>query len=150
MQVSTTQPSPEDVSLSVSLKLSPLGSAISTRLQQPSPTLLRVTVSLMVTNFGPYPGAEVIQIYVSDPVSALRRPKRELKGFKKVFLQVGQTKNVELDLDKMAFSYWDDREHSWVVEKGEFVIIAARSADEQDVVLKKTIVIKQTIPWIGL
>ncbi|EIM81964.1 glycoside hydrolase family 3 protein [Stereum hirsutum FP-91666 SS1] len=109
------------------------------------------TVRLTVTNTGHLPGSEVVQLYVSDPHSTLRRPKKELKGFKKVGpLQPGESKEVEIVLDKMAFSYWDDVKDSWVAEKGEFVVKACGSADERSVRSKASLSLEKTYLWRGL
>lgn len=109
------------------------------------------TVHLTITNTGPLPGSEVVQLYVSDPHSTLRRPKKELKGFKKVGpLQPGESKEVEIVLDKMAFSYWDDVKDSWVAEKGEFVVKACGSADERSARSKASLSLEETYLWRGL
>jgi hypothetical protein len=71
-------------------------------------------------------GADVVQVYIHDPVSALRRPQRELKGFEKVYLDSNQTENISLTLDKYAFSYWDDKAQCWVLEEGEFDVILGK------------------------
>lgn len=104
-----------------------------------------------MTNTGSVPGSEVVQLYISDPHSTLRRPKKELKGFKKVGpLQPGESKEVEITLDKMAFSYWDDAKDTWVVEKGEFVVKASASADEMTVRCKASLWLEETYLWRGL
>src|SRR6202041_1297707 len=74
-----------------------------------------VTVDFDVTNTGSVAGAEVAQLYVSDPSAKVDRPERELKGFQKVRLDPGQTKHVPLTLDARAFSYWDDSAHKWTI-----------------------------------
>ena len=61
-----------------------------------------------MTNTGTVAGAEVAQLYVSDPSAKVNRPERELKGFEKVRLAPGETKHVTLSLDARAFSYWDE------------------------------------------
>jgi hypothetical protein len=66
-----------------------------------------VPVSFDVTNTGSVAGAEVAQLYVSDPSAKVKRPERELKGFEKVRLAPGETKHVTINLDARAFSYWD-------------------------------------------
>lgn len=89
-----------------------------------------VKVKLMVKNTGLVKGAEVVQLYVSDKVSALMRPEKELKAFKKVELESGQEKEVDLVLLKSAFSYYNPELHQWVLEPGEFEIkIGSSSAD---------------------
>jgi len=88
-----------------------------------------VTVSFEVTNTGSVAGAEVAQLYVSDPSSTIKRPERELKGFEKVRLAPGETKHVVLNLDARAFSYWDSTAHKWTIDPGKFVIHVGDSSE---------------------
>lgn len=111
---------------------------------------LAVTISVVVKNTGAIAGAEVVQVYISDPESKLRRPKKELKGFAKVFLQAGQSERVTIELDKYAFSYWDDKEGSWLLEKGSFEAIIAKSSRVKDEVARLQITVNDTHYWNGL
>jgi beta-glucosidase len=88
-----------------------------------------VSVSFDVTNTGSVAGAEVAQLYVSDPSAKAQRPERELKGFAKVRLAPGETKHVSLDLDARAFSYWDESTHGWKIDPGKFVILVGDSSE---------------------
>jgi beta-glucosidase len=88
-----------------------------------------VSVSFDVTNTGSVAGAEVAQLYVSDPSAKTTRPKRELKGFEKVRLAPGETRHVTLDLDARAFSYWDSTAHKWTIDPGKFVIRVGDSSE---------------------
>ncbi len=88
-----------------------------------------VSVSFDVINSGDRPGAEVAQLYVSDPSSRAQRPERELKGFTKVRLAAGQTRHVTLNLDARAFSYWDEDAHKWTIDPGKFVIRVGDSSE---------------------
>jgi beta-glucosidase len=88
-----------------------------------------VTVSFDVANTGSVAGAEVAQLYVSDPSAKAQRPERELKGFQKVHLAPGETKHVTLSLDARAFSYWDDAAHKWTIDPGKFVIRVGDSSE---------------------
>ena len=75
-------------------------------------------------------GAEVAQLYVSDPSAKVSRPERELKGFEKVDLAPGETKHVTLNLDARAFSYWSESTHNWAIDPGKFVVrVGGSSAD---------------------
>lgn len=85
-------------------------------------------VSVSVTNTGKRAGAEVVQLYVEDVVSTVRRPPRELKGFQKVWLQPGEVKTVEFELDHRAFAFWDDAVPGWKVEPGEFRVHVGQSS----------------------
>ena len=87
-------------------------------------------VSLTVRNSGERVGQEIIQLYVHDSKSTLRRPEKELKAFRKISLAVGETQNVSFHLDREAFWYYDPAKGGWIVEPGEFeIIIGASSRD---------------------
>jgi beta-glucosidase len=88
-----------------------------------------VPVSFDVTNTGKVAGADVAQLYVSDPSAKVKRPERELKGFEKVRLAPGETKHVTLNLDARAFSYWDATAHKWTIDPGKFVIRVGDSSE---------------------
>ena len=88
-----------------------------------------VTVTFDVTNTGQTAGAEVAQLYVSDPSAKAKRPERELKGFEKVRLSPGETRHVTLNLDARAFSYWSESEHKWTIDAGKFVIFVGDSSE---------------------
>jgi beta-glucosidase len=88
-----------------------------------------VPVSFDVTNTGSVAGAEVAQLYVSDPSAKVSRPERELKGFEKVRLAPGETRHVTLNLDARAFSYWDTTAHKWTIDPGKFVIRVGNSSE---------------------
>ena len=88
-----------------------------------------VPVSFDVTNTGKMEGAEVAELYVSDPSAKAKRPERELKGFEKVRLAPGETKHLTLNLDARAFSYWDEAAHKWTIDAGKFVIRVGDSSE---------------------
>jgi beta-glucosidase len=88
-----------------------------------------VAVSFDVTNTGSVAGAEVAQLYVSDPSAKASRPERELKGFEKVRLIPGETKRLTLNLDARAFSYWDAAAHKWTIDPGKFIIRVGNSSE---------------------
>jgi beta-glucosidase len=88
-----------------------------------------VPVTFDVTNTGSVAGAEVAQLYVSDPSAKVGRPERELKGFEKVRLAPGERKQVTIDLDARAFSYWDSAAHKWTIDPGKFVIRVGDASD---------------------
>ncbi len=88
-----------------------------------------VPVSFDVTNTGGSEGAEVAELYVSDPSAKAKRPERELKGFEKVPLSPGETKHVTVSLDARAFSYWDEAKHGWTIDPGKFVILVGDSSE---------------------
>ncbi len=89
-----------------------------------------VMVSFEVKNTGKVAGAEVAQVYVSDPKASVPRPEKELKGFFKVFLKPGESKRVEIVLNKRSFAFWDVHTKSWKAEPGEYKILIGRSSRE--------------------
>lgn len=89
-----------------------------------------LTVMVDITNTGNREGKEIVQLYVSDKVSSVRRPIRELKGFEKISLKPGETKKAVFHLDKRSFAYYEPAIQDWFVEYGEFAIeVGASSRD---------------------
>lgn len=96
-----------------------------------SPDASGIDIGLTVTNTGPRAGADVVQVYVTDPESSLVRPERELRGFAKVHLEPGESRDVTIRLGRRAFAAWDPDAGDgggWVVEPGRFLIHVARSS----------------------
>ena len=89
-----------------------------------------LTITVPVTNTGSVAGAEIVQLYISDKEASVDRPVKELKGFEKVWLEPGQTKTVEFEIDRDALSFYDEATHSWVAEKGEFEAKICASSDD--------------------
>lgn len=87
-----------------------------------------LTVSVKVKNTGNTEGKEVVQLYVTDKESTLIRPIKELKGFEKISLKPGESKNVMFKLDKRAFAFYCEAAHDWIVEEGDFVISVGSSS----------------------
>lgn len=87
------------------------------------------TVRVTVTNTGEMAGDEIVQLYVEDLCSSIVTPDKQLKGFQRVSLEPGESKNVELSLDFDSFKLLD-KHYQWVVEPGEFrIMIGASSRD---------------------
>lgn len=100
-------------------------------------------VKIKVKNTGKVRGKEIVQLYVKDVKSSVIRPEKELKGFVKVELEPGEEKEVEFELDKRAFAYFNMDIKDWYVETGEFEILIGKSS--RDIVLKDTIYVKSTV-----
>ena len=103
-----------------------------------------VTVTVTVKNTGKRAGKTVAQVYVGDVegyVNAIR-PVRELKAFKKVELQPGESKEVSFTLCKRAFATWRSEIHDWFVESGEFSIEVGDSS--ACLPLKATVTVEST------
>ncbi len=89
-----------------------------------------LTVTCKVKNTGKVAGREIVQLYVRDEVSSVRRPVRELKGFEKITLEAGEEKEVSFVLDKRSFAYYETKIKDWYVESGRFFVeIASSSRD---------------------
>ncbi len=87
-------------------------------------------VTCKVKNTGSVPGYEVVQLYVADKESTIYRPVKELKGFKKIWLNPDEEKEVDFELSKRAFAFYNVNISDWCVESGEFdILIGASSAD---------------------
>jgi len=109
-----------------------------------------LSTSIHVKNTGDVAGAEVVQVYISQKNPSIKRPVKELKGFKKVFLEKGEEKVVEVSIElKYAASFWDEIRDAWVMEKDTFeVIVANTSAGEGE--LRGSFEIETTSWWNGL
>ncbi len=89
-----------------------------------------LTVTFSVKNTGKVAGYETAQLYVSDKESTIYRPVKELKGFKKVWLEPGESKEVKIELSKRAFAFYNVNINDWCVESGDFdILVGASSAD---------------------
>lgn len=89
-----------------------------------------VKISMTVTNSGKRAGAEVVQLYVSDKESSVERPVKELKGFEKVYLQPGESREVSFTLTSRDLSYFDAALHKWVAEPGMFDLMIGSSSED--------------------
>jgi beta-glucosidase len=83
-----------------------------------------------IKNSGSRAGAEVVQLYIHDGHSKIDRPVHELKGFERLELQPGETKNVEFVIDRAALSYWSPETKTWVADPGEFEVQIGASSRE--------------------
>lgn len=90
----------------------------------------KIEISVPVVNSGSVAGAEVVQLYVSDPVCSVDRPVKELKAFSKVFLEPGETKTVKFFLTEDALKFFDEASHSWKAEEGEFEALVGSASDD--------------------
>lgn len=89
----------------------------------------KITFTVNVTNTGNRAGAEVVQLYVNDVKASVDRPQKELKGFKKVYLEPGESKDVQITLDEMSLSFFDEAQHKFVAEDGEFQTFIGTASD---------------------
>ena len=96
-----------------------------------------IKVSFNITNTGKTAGAEVAEVYVAAPESTVFKAPKELKGFKKVYLEPGETKNVEIELSKRSFAFYNVNISDWQVESGTYKILIGASS--RDIRLEKSI-----------
>ena len=91
----------------------------------------KIEASVVIKNTSKYAGEEVVQLYISDKVAAVSRPVKELKGFKKVMLQPGESKKVTFEIGTKELKYYNNNlEYQW--EPGDFVVyIGTSSADNR-------------------
>ena len=101
-----------------------------------------LTVSYKIKNTGNCDGAEISQVYVSDKESTIFRPKKELKGFRKVFLKAGEETTVTIELSKRAFAFYNVNESIWQVESGDFEIMVGASS--RDIRLTADVFVEST------
>ena len=90
-----------------------------------------VTVNVEVTNTGKSLGEEVVQMYVRDDISSYTRPVKELKGYKRVSLNPGETKTVSIDINVESLAMYD-KDYNFVVEPGTFTIMTGNSSADKD------------------
>ncbi len=89
-----------------------------------------LSITVTVTNTGKHAGGEVIQVYVQDTKSSVPRPTKELKGFKKVFLQPGESCEAAVNLGLRDLSFWDTETNDWKAEPGEFQLHVGASLSD--------------------
>jgi len=90
----------------------------------------KIKVSLNLKNTGKVAGKETVQLYVSKVNSAVLRAEKELKAFKKIALSPGQSVIVSLNIDVNSLAYFDEGQHRWITEPGEYKIMAASSSKD--------------------
>lgn len=95
-------------------------------------------------------GAEIAQMYIAaSPVtSSIARPKKELKGFAKIFLRPRETRRVTVKFDKFTTAFWDEVLHAWVCEKGSYQVLIGSSSAK--VRLEGVLEVFETTSWAGL
>jgi beta-glucosidase len=97
------------------------------------------TIKVKITNAGTCEGAEVVQLYLGDPVAAGEPPK-QLKGFEKVWLKPGESKSVSMALNRDSLSIWDAEAHGWKLVPGTYTVNLGSSS--RDIRLKGSFTIR--------
>jgi beta-glucosidase len=101
----------------------------------------KLLVTIKLKNTGPVKGDEVVQIYASFPESSARRPDKALKGFKRVTLEPGETKKVQISVKLDDLAYYDTEKDRFVIEPGMIKILSGASS--ADIQLKDQFVIEE-------
>ncbi len=99
-----------------------------------------ITFTVNVKNVGKRAGAETVQLYIHDVKASVDRPYKELKGFQKIYLQPGESKDVNITIQKDALSFYDEATSSWKAEAGQFEALVGNAAD--NLKLKKAFELK--------
>ena len=106
---------------------------------------IRVTkedVTFKVTNSGQVAGMEIAQLYIGCKSEEIFRAEKELKGFKKLFINAGETKTVTIPLDDKAFRYFNFKTNKWEIEEAEYEILIGASST--DIKLQDTLFVEGT------
>ena len=88
-----------------------------------------ITATVSVKNTGNRAGAEVVQLYINDAKASVERPYKELKGFQKVYLQPGESKDVNITINRQSLSFFDEAAHDWKAEPGNFTVLVGNASD---------------------
>ena len=88
-----------------------------------------LVVTINIRNTGTRAGSDVIQLYIHDDEASVDRPYKELKGFRKIFLEPGEARDVSITIGRDAFSFYDEKTHQWTVEPGGFTILVGDASD---------------------
>ena len=99
-----------------------------------------LTVTVNVRNTGHRAGAETVQLYIHDDKCSVDRPVKELKGFAKVALQPGESKDVKIVIGHDALSFYDEKQGAWTAEPGTFTALVGNASD--NIVLKRLFILK--------
>lgn len=99
-----------------------------------------LTVTVNVRNTGRRAGAETVQLYIHDDKCSVDRPVKELKGFAKVALQSGESKDVKIVIGRDALSFYDEKQGAWKAEPGTFTALVGNASD--NIVLKRSFILK--------
>lgn len=89
-----------------------------------------ISFTVTVANTGHKAGGETVQLYIHDVESSVDRPYKELKGFQKVFLQPGESRDVTITIGRDALSFWSEQDNGWRAEPGEFEALVGTASDD--------------------
>lgn len=89
-----------------------------------------ISFTVTVANTGRKAGSETVQLYIHDVESSVDRPYKELKGFQKVFLQPGESRDVTITIGRDALSFWSEQDNGWRAEPGDFEALVGTASDK--------------------
>ncbi len=87
------------------------------------------TVSFTLKNTGKYKGEEIVQLYIRDKIASIARPVKELKGFKKIELNPGESKVIAFSITTEKLSFYNN-DLKWISEPGEFSLMIGSASDD--------------------
>ena len=90
----------------------------------------RITVNVTVQNTGKRKGDEVVQLYVHDVVSSVKRPAKELRGFQRISLNPGEKQNLTFTVSADKLAFYDEKTHAFIIEPGMFDILIGSSSED--------------------
>lgn len=89
----------------------------------------KITATVTVTNTGNYDGEEVVQMYINDPVASITQPVKKLKGFQKIFLRKGESRQVSFAITAEELKFWNT-DLKWIAEPGDFKVEIGTNSNE--------------------
>lgn len=98
-----------------------------------------ISVECVLKNKGDRDGAQVIQVYTGECNPTVVRPEKELKGFAKVFLKSGESKRVEIRIEKEKMGFYDETKRKWVLNKGDYMVSIGFSS--RDISIRKKVTV---------
>ncbi len=104
-----------------------------------------IKITLEVKNVGELDGAEVVQVYVNDPVTTVTKPEKELKAFKKVFVKSGTSEKVEFLIPDSELAYYNVMLRRWLTEPGKYNLLIGSSS--QDIRVKESFICDAKVPY---
>jgi len=87
-----------------------------------------VSVTFSIANTGKVAGAEVAQLYMAQENPSVMRPAKELKGFQKVFVNAGESKQVTIKVPVSSLAFFSEKDGSWLLEKGTYQLMLGTSS----------------------
>ena len=90
----------------------------------------KITLTVPVTNAGKRAGKETVQLYIGDEACSVERPAKELKDFRKIALNPGETKTVSFEITAAELQFFNEATHSWTAEPGKFKAYVSASSED--------------------